>query len=295
MVQITSIAICVLAAASVASAAPAARHPFFRPAGASRGPCPALNILANHGLLPRDGRNITLEKLQSGLLEGFNFTPETTAIVFSIQNNPVTGLNKESFALEEIKKHTPFVVEHDASISRNDFDTSKVNDNFSFNRTLFANTMQYVMDLGFKELNSTAMAHVRHLRETQSQIYNPKFAYGRLDVNPDGSLVVDPSKQEFFAMGEAAFILDMFGSNNGLPDSDTSMAQIAWMFATESFPIGYKKPSIEVTLPTVLARAAEIKGTLLSLPPIPKDVAAKYWNKDFSKSVVLSLADALLS
>ena len=32
--------------------------------GDSRSPCPALNCLANHGYLPRDGKNITPEVLQ---------------------------------------------------------------------------------------------------------------------------------------------------------------------------------------------------------------------------------------
>ena len=31
----------------------------------SRSPCPALNVLANHGYLPRDGKNITAVMLTS--------------------------------------------------------------------------------------------------------------------------------------------------------------------------------------------------------------------------------------
>jgi hypothetical protein len=32
--------------------------------GAVRSPCPALNALANHGFLPRNGKNITLAMLE---------------------------------------------------------------------------------------------------------------------------------------------------------------------------------------------------------------------------------------
>ncbi|KND01667.1 uncharacterized protein SPPG_03463 [Spizellomyces punctatus DAOM BR117] len=293
MLALKSFALYLIASAASVTALPAALHPFLKPPGASRGPCPGLNILANHGFLPRDGKGLTLPILQQALSDAYNFSPDFTATVFAIQSNPVTGI-AVPFALEDLKKHVPFVVEHDASISRNDFATSRSGDNYSYNRTLFANSLQYVRDLGFTELNSTAMAHIRHLRETQSEMYNPQFSYGRLSVNPDGSLVVDPSMPEFFALGEAAFILDLFGSNNGLADSDTSMAQIAWMFTTESFPSGYKPPAVQATLTTALARAAEIKGQLASLPPIPKDVAAKYWNTDFSKKLALQLGGSLL-
>ena len=33
----------------------------------SRSPCPALNVLANHGYIPRDGKNVSLDLLQSVL------------------------------------------------------------------------------------------------------------------------------------------------------------------------------------------------------------------------------------
>lgn len=41
----------------------------------SRSPCPALNALANHGYLPRDGKNIPPELFQRVLQVGLNFIP----------------------------------------------------------------------------------------------------------------------------------------------------------------------------------------------------------------------------
>ncbi|KAM0693775.1 hypothetical protein Q7P36_007032 [Cladosporium allicinum] len=41
-------------------------------AGDSRGPCPGLNTLANHGYIPRDGKDIDLKKLAAGMLSGYN-------------------------------------------------------------------------------------------------------------------------------------------------------------------------------------------------------------------------------
>lgn len=40
--------------------------------GYSRCPCPALNALSNHGILPRDGRRITLGQLVFALVYSYN-------------------------------------------------------------------------------------------------------------------------------------------------------------------------------------------------------------------------------
>lgn len=44
-----------------------------RSADASRGPCPALNALANHGFLPRIGKGITEENLIQAFQVGTNY------------------------------------------------------------------------------------------------------------------------------------------------------------------------------------------------------------------------------
>lgn len=43
-----------------------AKYPFKKPdATVSRGPCPGLNALANHGILPRDGKNLDLATVKA--------------------------------------------------------------------------------------------------------------------------------------------------------------------------------------------------------------------------------------
>ncbi|KAF9510095.1 hypothetical protein BS47DRAFT_1300664, partial [Hydnum rufescens UP504] len=44
-------------------------------AGNSHAPCPHLNALVNHRILPRDGQNITKEMFQKVLEDTFNFSP----------------------------------------------------------------------------------------------------------------------------------------------------------------------------------------------------------------------------
>lgn len=51
----------------------------------SRGPCPGLNLLANHGYLPRDG-HVTLGQVIEATARGFNMAPDISTIlgVFSV-------------------------------------------------------------------------------------------------------------------------------------------------------------------------------------------------------------------
>lgn len=55
-----------------------------------RGPCPMMNTLANHGFLPRDGRNITKENAMAGLGAGLNFDEGLVSLMFdkAIHVNP---------------------------------------------------------------------------------------------------------------------------------------------------------------------------------------------------------------
>ncbi|EDN02765.1 predicted protein [Histoplasma mississippiense (nom. inval.)] len=45
-----------------------------------RGPCPALNSLANHGILPRNGKRMTYPTLLKGILEGLNVGFDLTLV-----------------------------------------------------------------------------------------------------------------------------------------------------------------------------------------------------------------------
>ncbi|KAF8855834.1 Cloroperoxidase [Acephala macrosclerotiorum] len=79
-----------------------------------RGPCPMMNTLANHGFLPRDGRNITRENAVYALTEGLNFNASVANIMWeqAIIANPEP--NATFFTLDNLNRHN--VLEHDASM-----------------------------------------------------------------------------------------------------------------------------------------------------------------------------------
>ncbi|KAG7396790.1 hypothetical protein PHYBOEH_001708 [Phytophthora boehmeriae] len=71
-----------------------------------RSPCPALNALANHGYLPRDGTNITADVLHDVLMSVYNLDESATQILLA--------LVPSSFSLDYLGTHN--LVEHDASL-----------------------------------------------------------------------------------------------------------------------------------------------------------------------------------
>lgn len=73
-----------------------------------------MNTLANHGYLPRDGRNLTQTAVVTALKQGLNFDEALAAIMFrmAIVANPEP--NAAFFTLGQLNVHN--VLEHDASL-----------------------------------------------------------------------------------------------------------------------------------------------------------------------------------
>ncbi|KAG6816634.1 hypothetical protein H0H87_004481 [Tephrocybe sp. NHM501043] len=97
------------------------KWPEFIPAqeGDSRCSCPALNAMANHGLIPRDGKNISFVELNHTINSTFNFAPSFCYFVPTYAAN-MLGKNykTDTFDLAELDLHNG--IEHDASLLRRD-------------------------------------------------------------------------------------------------------------------------------------------------------------------------------
>jgi hypothetical protein len=71
--------------------------------------------MANHGILPHDGKNIPLKFLGEAMVDSFNFSP--TLVRDTINN--VSGLyGRDRISLSDLAAHN--IVEHDASLIRHD-------------------------------------------------------------------------------------------------------------------------------------------------------------------------------
>lgn len=87
--------------------------------GDSRSACPMLNAMANHGILPHDGKNISFRQLNNKVRHTFNFAP---TFCFFVPKFSADFLNRSywtgRFDLAELSLHN--AIEHDASLTRQD-------------------------------------------------------------------------------------------------------------------------------------------------------------------------------
>jgi len=85
----------------------------------SRSACPALNALSNHGILPRDGRNITYPQMSAAIRNVYNFAPSFCYFVPNYMAGLLTrDYYKDTINLSDISVHNG--IEHDASLTRHD-------------------------------------------------------------------------------------------------------------------------------------------------------------------------------
>lgn len=110
--------------------------------GDVRSPCPGLNSLANHGILPHNGKGLTIPILIKALSYGMNVGADFATVIggaglLSVPHNPLAT----SFDLNNLDEHN-FPIEHDASLSRADYYLNR-GDNYDFNQTIFDTVLAY--------------------------------------------------------------------------------------------------------------------------------------------------------
>lgn len=95
--------------------------PEYRPAqeGDSRCSCPALNAMANHGIISRSGRGISFVDLNHQIRTTYNFGPSFCSYVPHFAARMLKrSYSNDTFDLEELDLHNG--IEHDASLFRLD-------------------------------------------------------------------------------------------------------------------------------------------------------------------------------
>jgi len=88
-----------------------------------RGPCPFLNTLANHGYIRRDGKRITWWGATKGIREVYHFSYFVSGLLAAagIWTSLYLAWNPFYFDLKQLRVHSSVLVEHDASLSRQDY------------------------------------------------------------------------------------------------------------------------------------------------------------------------------
>ncbi|KAL4752238.1 hypothetical protein BDW72DRAFT_212110 [Aspergillus terricola var. indicus] len=144
----------------------------------SRSPCPGLNAMANHGYLPRNGKNIDLAMARAAISGAFNYEPTTIDFMFqaAIDFNLSTTGNRSTIHLADLRKHD--TIEFDGSLSRNDI---YFGDNLHFNPSIWATVAEHLnlYDTGpcgnetYVTVESAARARAARVQEAMR--VNPAF------------------------------------------------------------------------------------------------------------------------
>ncbi|KAF2015248.1 Cloroperoxidase [Aaosphaeria arxii CBS 175.79] len=148
-------------------------HNFHPPyAGDLRSPCPALNALANHHIIPHDGRNLTVPMLVKAFNQSMNISDEFTNFVATAAL-PLApdGGKSGTFSLQDIQVHGG--MEHDGSLSRKDFALG--GDANSFSPSVFQEFLSFFH--GKEDIGVADAARARWGRIESSRHTNPNFTY----------------------------------------------------------------------------------------------------------------------
>ncbi|EIW79642.1 heme-thiolate peroxidase aromatic peroxygenase [Coniophora puteana RWD-64-598 SS2] len=85
----------------------------------SRCSCPALNAMANHGIIARSGKNISFIEMNHQIRATYNFAASFCSFVPHFAARMLDkSYNKDNFDLHDLDKHNG--IEHDNSITRRD-------------------------------------------------------------------------------------------------------------------------------------------------------------------------------
>ncbi|KAG7382688.1 hypothetical protein PHYPSEUDO_004658 [Phytophthora pseudosyringae] len=198
-----------------------------------RSPCPALNALANHGHIPRDGKALTPAILGDGITRVYNFDKKLLNVIFLALPS--------KFTLADLGD--PNLIDHDASLVHVDsfFQVEPFKVNEALVDELLLNA-EVSGDRGARVLTKDAVASFRRRREIECARDNPKFSMSAL-----ASVV---------ANGEASFVLQGLGD---YASGTISVEHARSFLAEERIPTDFRPSETPITITSVVLAIAELK------------------------------------
>ncbi|KAI5118879.1 hypothetical protein M0805_003554 [Coniferiporia weirii] len=210
-------------------------HPYIAPRPNDyRSPCPALNTMANHGYLPRDGRKLSGTVLTRALMECYNLSWPLAAFLSwgGVALLGQVGL----FSLRDLARHNR--IEHDASIAHANTPADEEYAPTDVDTALFN---AFLADARGGRFGAPDIARVRVRREAEK------------------GMCVSAVQQEI-ARGEAALVLQIFGGEAFAVPLD--VVQTWWH--DERLPEGWR-PTRETTLLGTVHWSTEIRNGMDAL------------------------------
>ncbi|KAJ6593326.1 Cloroperoxidase, partial [Mycena capillaripes] len=205
-----------------------------------RGPCPALNALANHGYLPRNGANITIRNVLQTSLDVYNIDPALLIGVAKL--GLLTSSEPDSFTLDDIKLHG--TIEFDASLSRADFATG---DNTHFNETIFSTLANSNPGVDYYNVTSAGQVMMQRLADSEAS-----------DLQRTNPNITNTDKEIQFRSFTFALTLAVFGN---VTTGVTSKNFVQTWFREERIPFaeGWQRPECTLDPTSVTTLTGAVK------------------------------------
>ncbi|KAG5643526.1 hypothetical protein DXG03_000718 [Asterophora parasitica] len=187
------------------------KWPEFQPPkeGDSRCSCPALNAMANHGILPRDGRNISFKQLNHTIRATYNFAPTFCFFVPNFAANMLKKkYSKDTFDLADLDLHNG--IEHDASLVRRDvyFEPNQATIHVPYVEELLASATGKDVD-GNALLTIPDLSKISSKRRAEARAENPEFSLDKF--------------HKVFGSSNSSTMLTIFGGR--VPDLETVLLE----------------------------------------------------------------------
>eukprot|EP00386_Alphamonas_edax_P011971 GDKI01037609.1.p1 GENE.GDKI01037609.1~~GDKI01037609.1.p1 ORF type:complete len:273 (+),score=96.51 GDKI01037609.1:132-950(+) len=200
--------------------------------GYERSPCPALNTLANHGAINRDGRGIKVEDLE-GALKAHYSVSANIATFLSNAGSHFTGV----IDLSSLQEHG--FIEHDVSLVHEDV---ALGNSTTVSPRLIQQLLSKVHDTktGIKGITYNDLVQFRKERYQDSKAKNQALTFS--------------TQEKFTASAEAALLYLVMGRNDVIPE-----AAIASWLGEEKFFEGYAPRKQEISFFELLTTAAGIQ------------------------------------
>ncbi|UJO18822.1 Putative sterigmatocystin biosynthesis peroxidase stcC [Fulvia fulva] len=208
-----------------------------------RSPCPGINSAADHGYIPRSGKNLSPIVVAQGLLEGLNVGLDfglPVALAATLSNpNPLAG----TFDMDDLREHN-FPIEHDVSLSRQDFYQG---DNLHFNQSVFNEVLSFYSNTNRTTISLAADALWSRIRTKRSLNGDEEIYSGR---------------QLVLGLVETSLYMSLMGDPL---TGDAPIDYVKSFFEQERLPyeLGWTAPAVQINFVTLGAMAAQV---LLSKP-----------------------------
>ncbi|EJD02680.1 Cloroperoxidase, partial [Fomitiporia mediterranea MF3/22] len=214
-------------------------HKFRKPGpDDARSPCPALNAMANHGYLPRNGRNLTGTILTNALIDCYNLSYPLAA--FLSWGGVLLLGQVGTLSLSDLARHNR--IEHDASLTHAN---TPFSDDYAPKRNCPVLYEKFLRDARKGGFGADDIARARVRRE---DVEGPR----------EGTEVT--SVQQEIARGEVALVLQIFGGK----EFRVPVEVVKSWWGENKLPEGWK-PTRLTTLQGTISWSTTIRHAMDSL------------------------------